>query len=109
MSHIVVVFLRLSDLIGWLLLRLIRVLIVDVVGDVASGGHLGDVGLSFSLVTNLVVDVRIFPCYFLVINQEGYFTFPIPQLISLHFHLLLCSHCLTYSLILNQHISSLSG
>ena len=62
-AAIVELVLIILDRWWWLLLIIVDILI--------------GVGLSFSLIANLVVDVGIFSCYFLVVYQKGYFTFSV--------------------------------
>ena len=73
--------------------------VVDLVG----------VGLSFALIADLIVDVGVFSCYFLVVHKQGYFTFSVAKFVSVQFHLLLRTDCLGQSLVLYQNIGPLGG
>ena len=78
----------------WLLL----LIIVDI---------LIGVGLSFSLIPDLVVDVGIFSCYFLVVYQKSYFTFSVAQFVSVLLYFLSCSECLCQGLVFHKDVGSL--
>ena len=92
-AAIVELVLIILDRWWWLLLIIVDILI--------------GVGLSFSLIANLVVDVGIFSCYFLVVYQEGYFTFSVAQFVSVQLYLLSCSQCLCQGLVFHQDVGSL--
>lgn len=90
------------------LLVLLRELGLGSVGSGRRVGGLGSRTLTFLLVPDLVIDIRIKPGNFFIVNQYGDFALPISQFIPLLPHLFPRPQSHRQSLILYQHISALS-